>query len=162
MSKWEGNIRRKEEIAITSEAKKLSQILGKEEAYCQVVLEETIETVRLAKGVIICRNRQGFVLANAGVDASNAGGEGQIIPIPDNPEGSARRIREEVGERSGIKIAVILSDTFGRPFRKGQTDLAIAVAGMKPMLDYNGVGDRQGREMKDVYKRQALYPWGLL
>lgn len=148
VSKWEGNVRKEAEIQVTPEALHLSELIGKPAAYCQVVLEETAETVRLAKGVMVSRTHHGFVLANAGVDASNTGEAGDIIPMPKAPEESAQQIREEIRRRSGAEVAVVISDTFGRPFRKGQIDLAIGVAGMEPMLDYAGSADRRGKVLK--------------
>ena len=148
VSKWEGNVRNAADIKVSPQAAELSGILGKTAAYCQVVLDETVKTVRLVRGLMISRNKQGFVLANAGVDASNTQKEGDLIPLPADSDASARRIRDDVRLRHGIGIAVIVSDTFGRTWRKGQTDMAVGVAGIAPLLDYSGRLDSRGRKMK--------------
>ena len=112
-----------------------------------MVLRESADIVRMAPGVVISRTRHGFVLANAGVDASNAGGEGRLVALPKDPDGSARRLRQDFLDRTGKNVAVIISDTFGRTWRVGQTDLAVGVAGLSPLRDYRGEKDADGRAM---------------
>ena len=89
-------------------------------------------------GVIICETRHGFVCANAGVDASNVPGNDRLLLLPADPDESARRIRKRIMTASGADIAVVISDTFGRPWRTGYTEVAIGVAGMLPIIDYVG------------------------
>ena len=101
----------------------------------------------MAPGVVISRTRHGFVLANAGVDASNSGGPGRLVALPADPDASARRLRAALAASTGKQVAVILSDTFGRAWRVGQTDLAIGVAGLSPLRDYRGETDAGGRPL---------------
>ncbi len=107
----------------------------------QVVLDEAAEVVRADGGRLICRTRHGFVCANAGVDRSNAGGEDRAILLPLDPDASARALRAALG------CAVVISDSFGRPWRIGQMEIAIGCAGLEPLADYRGELDRDGREM---------------
>jgi coenzyme F420-0:L-glutamate ligase/coenzyme F420-1:gamma-L-glutamate ligase len=115
-----------------------------------VVLRESKRIVRMDHGVIICETRHGLVCANAGVDASNVPG-GRLMLLPDDPDASAERIRQGLRRETGIDVPVIISDTFGRPWRTGYTEVAIGVAGMLPILDYVGQLDTQGRELRATW-----------
>jgi coenzyme F420-0:L-glutamate ligase/coenzyme F420-1:gamma-L-glutamate ligase len=97
--------------------------------------------------VLICRTRHGFVCANAGVDASNAPDEGTLVLLPRDPDASARRIRARLRELSSAAPAVLVSDSFGRPWRHGQLDVAIGLAGMQPLEDWRGRRDAAGHEL---------------
>ena len=101
---------------------------------------------RTQNGMVIAETRHGFVCANAGVDASNVDGD-HIALLPVDPDASARRIRSRIKHLTGVEVAVIVSDTFGRAWRLGQTDVAIGVAGIEPFVDYRGQFDAHGREM---------------
>ena len=101
---------------------------------------------RTASGMVIAETKHGFVCANAGVDASNVDGD-HIVLLPVDPDASARRIRARIKHLTGVDVAVVISDTFGRAWRLGQTDVAIGVAGIEPFVDYRGQFDAQGREM---------------
>lgn len=101
---------------------------------------------RTPSGMVISETRHGFVCANAGVDASNVDGD-HVALLPVDPDASARRIRARVKHLTGVDVAVVISDTFGRAWRLGQTDVAIGVAGIEPFLDYRGQFDAHGREM---------------
>ncbi len=114
---------------------------GKDPRAVQVVLDEAAEVVRADGGRLICRTRHGFVCANAGVDRSNAGGPDRAILLPLDPDASARALRAALG------CAVVISDSFGRPWRIGQAEVAIGCAGLAPLADYRGQADRDGREM---------------
>lgn len=122
----------------------------KDPRHVEVVLRESRRIVRMDHGVIICETRHGFVCANAGVDASNVPG-GRLMLLPLDPDASARRIRGRLGELTGADVAVIVSDTFGRPWRTGYTEVAIGVAGMLPILDYVGRLDTEGRELRATW-----------
>jgi coenzyme F420-0:L-glutamate ligase / coenzyme F420-1:gamma-L-glutamate ligase len=116
----------------------------------QVVLDESAEVLRAERGVLICRTRHGFVCANAGVDASNAsqhGGADALVLLPRDPDASARRIRARLRELSGARVAVLISDSFGRAWRHGQLDVAIGLAGMQPLDDWRGRTDASGLEL---------------
>jgi coenzyme F420-0:L-glutamate ligase/coenzyme F420-1:gamma-L-glutamate ligase len=117
---------------------------NKDPRQVEVVLRETRRVVRMARGVLIAETRHGFVCANAGVDASNVPGDGVVCLLPVDPDGSARRIRDEIARRASVDVAVIVSDTFGRPWRNGLVNVAIGVAGMDPFADYRGEVDPSG------------------
>jgi coenzyme F420-0:L-glutamate ligase/coenzyme F420-1:gamma-L-glutamate ligase len=124
-------------------AQELAVRTGKDPRLLEVILRETRRIVRQERGVIICETKHGFVCANAGVDTSNVGG-GVVSLLPEDPDRSAERIRAAVQEKAGISIAVIISDTFGRPWREGHTNVAIGLAGMSAMKDYVGQTDPHG------------------
>jgi coenzyme F420-0:L-glutamate ligase / coenzyme F420-1:gamma-L-glutamate ligase len=110
----------------------------------QVILREA-RTVRRRRGdLIIAETEHGFVCASAGVDRSNAPGENVVVLLPRDPDASAARIRDALQERFGVAPAVVVSDSFGRAWRQGTTDVAIGVAGMRPLLDLRGTKDRRG------------------
>ena len=96
------------------------------------------------RGVIIAETKHGFYCANAGIDASNIPGDSTIALLPDDSDASAQGIREAVKKRLGVNVAIIVSDTFGRPWRNGAANIAIGVAGMDPLLDYVGAEDAYG------------------
>jgi coenzyme F420-0:L-glutamate ligase/coenzyme F420-1:gamma-L-glutamate ligase len=120
----------------------------------QVVLDESLELLRAERGVLISRTRHGFVCANAGVDASNAGEDGAaetLILLPRDPDASARRIRARLRELSGARVGVLISDSFGRAWRHGQLDVAIGLAGMQPLDDWRGRTDASGLELRATW-----------
>jgi coenzyme F420-0:L-glutamate ligase/coenzyme F420-1:gamma-L-glutamate ligase len=114
----------------------------------EVILQETARIVRSRGGLVIAQTRHGFVCASAGVDHSNAGEAGSVILLPLDPDESARRIRSAVRSHAGVDVAVIVTDSFGRPFRQGTTDVAIGVAGMAPLRDLRGTRDRAGMSLR--------------
>ncbi|MFI5272505.1 MAG: coenzyme F420-0:L-glutamate ligase [Ktedonobacterales bacterium] len=120
---------------------------NKDPRYVEVVLRESVRIVRMDRGLIISQTRHGLVCANAGVDASNVAGELACV-LPQDPDASAAALRAALLARTGTEIAVIISDSFGRPWRNGITNVAIGVAGMAPMADYRGVADDFGRVMQ--------------
>lgn len=131
-------------------ALELSKTGDKDPRHVEVVLRETKRFVRMDRGVMICETRHGLVCANAGVDASNVP-EGKLMLLPLDPDASAQRIRASLKQRTGADVAIIVSDTFGRPWRAGYTEVAIGVAGMLPILDYVGQVDTQGRELRATW-----------
>ena len=111
------------------------------------IASESVRILRRTEGgMVISETRHGFVCANAGVDASNVDGD-NIVLLPVDPDASARRLRARIKHLTGRDVAIIVSDTFGRAWRLGQTDVAIGVAGIEPFVDYRGRFDPQGREM---------------
>ncbi len=120
---------------------------GKDPRVVELVLSESGRIVRMRDGVLIVETRGGIVCANAGIDESNVAG-GHATLLPEDPDASARGIRRGVLERTGMDAAVIVSDTFGRAFRSGQTNCAIGVSGMEPVLDYSGTRDAFGRILR--------------
>ncbi len=123
----------------------------------EVVLREARRVVRMANGVLITETTHGFVCANGGVDASNVGPDsGSVVTLlPVDPDGSARRIREAVRARTGIDLPVVISDSFGRPWRWGIVDVAIGVSGLAPLDDLRGTPDADGRVMRSTVRAVA-------
>jgi coenzyme F420-0:L-glutamate ligase / coenzyme F420-1:gamma-L-glutamate ligase len=113
----------------------------------ELVISESARVLRRSESLIISETRHGFVCANAGIDASNVEGE-QVVLLPLDPDRSARSIRKRLALLTGSEAGVIVSDTFGRAWRLGQTNIAIGVAGMEPFIDYRRTTDTQGREMQ--------------
>jgi coenzyme F420-0:L-glutamate ligase/coenzyme F420-1:gamma-L-glutamate ligase len=118
------------------------------ERHVAAVLAEAAAVRRRRGDFVIAQTRHGFVCASAGVDRSNAPGEGWIVLLPIDPDASARRVRSRLAERFGVAPAVIVTDSFGRPWRQGTTDVAIGVAGLVPLLDLRGRADGRGRELQ--------------
>jgi coenzyme F420-0:L-glutamate ligase / coenzyme F420-1:gamma-L-glutamate ligase len=125
--------------------------LCKDARALQVVLDESAEILRAERGVLICRTRHGFVCANAGVDASNAPSAEELVLLPRDPDASARRIRARLRELTGVKPAVLVTDSFGRAWRHGQLDVAIGLAGLAPLEDWRGRTDATGLELKATW-----------
>jgi len=121
---------------------------GKDPRVIEVILGETTRIVRMAHGVMICETHHGFICANAGVDASNVEKNGTLCLLPVDPDGSARGIRDAVRKALGVEVAVIVSDTFARPWREGHVNFAIGLAGIKPVIDYAGQVDPAGYELR--------------
>ena len=117
-----------------------------EQAYRELVLKQATEVVRRRGDLVIARTRHGFICANAGVDRSNAA-PGTAVLLPHDPDSSAHGIRMAIRAATGVDLAVIVSDTFGRPWRRGLTDVAIGISGMLPILDLRGTFDAAGREL---------------
>jgi coenzyme F420-0:L-glutamate ligase/coenzyme F420-1:gamma-L-glutamate ligase len=148
VSKAEGRVRRLPEVEPGERARKLASQQEKDPRAVQVVLDETVSLLRAERGVLICETRHGFVCANAGVDASNAAAADELVLLPLDPDDSARRLRAGIGEVRGVRPAVIISDSFGRAWRIGQTDVAIGAAGLQPVEDWAGRRDSVGRELR--------------
>jgi len=147
ISKAEGRLVRLEEVVPSPFALAYAARYDKDARQVEVVLRESARIVRMDHGVLISETRHGVVCANAGVDASNAA-EGRVALLPLDPDASAQRVREVLGQRLGRWPAVIISDTFGRPWREGIVNVAIGVAGMSPLRDYTGQYDPQGYELR--------------
>jgi coenzyme F420-0:L-glutamate ligase/coenzyme F420-1:gamma-L-glutamate ligase len=113
----------------------------------EVILGESARVVRSRPPLVIAETRHGFVCASAGVDASNAPEPGTVVLLPEDPDASAARLRERLRELTGAEVGVIVSDSFGRAWRQGTTDVAIGLAGIRPLLDLHGVRDRAGYEL---------------
>jgi coenzyme F420-0:L-glutamate ligase/coenzyme F420-1:gamma-L-glutamate ligase len=147
VSKAEGRVVALADIEPGERAQTLAAEHGKDARVLEVILGESTEIVRARPGVLICRTRHGFVCANAGVDASNAGAAGELVLLPLDPDASARALRRRLRELSGVAPAVVVTDSFGRPWRVGQCDVAIGVAGLAPVEDWRGRCDGAGREL---------------
>ncbi len=148
VSKAEGRVVDLATVEPSDFARRLAQQWEKDARHVEVVLRESARMVRMDRGVIICETRHGFICANAGVDASNVGRTGAVTLLPLDPDASAAALRNAVSAATGKAVAVIVSDTFGRPWREGLTNVAIGVAGMDPFLDYAGKLDGDGYELR--------------
>jgi coenzyme F420-0:L-glutamate ligase/coenzyme F420-1:gamma-L-glutamate ligase len=146
VSKAEGRIVRLDTIQPSPRAAAWAQAWQKDARVIELVLAESARIVRMERGVIVSETRHGFVCANAGVDASNAG-EDMAILLPADPDASARALAAGLSERFGVAVAVVVSDTFGRPWREGLVNVALGVAGMGPLIDYRGARDSAGKPM---------------
>jgi coenzyme F420-0:L-glutamate ligase/coenzyme F420-1:gamma-L-glutamate ligase len=146
VSKAEGRTARLGEVEPGRRARELAARLDKDPALVELILGETARVVRDER-VLIVETRSGLVCANAGIDSSNAGGEGVVILLPEDPDASARRLRAEIEGASGARVAVVVTDSFGRPWRVGQAEVAIGCAGIDPLDDWRGRADRDGREL---------------
>ena len=142
VSKAEGRVVRLADVDPSPRAIELAEAHGKDPRTVEVILAEATELVRADAGRLICRTRHGFVCANAGVDASNAGAPDTLVLLPLDPDASARALRERLG------CAIVISDSFGRAWRRGQSEVAIGCAGLAPLHDYRGEPDAEGREMR--------------
>jgi coenzyme F420-0:L-glutamate ligase/coenzyme F420-1:gamma-L-glutamate ligase len=144
VSKAEGRLVDLRQVEPSPSAQEMADRTGRDPRLLEVILGESRRIVRQERGVIICETKHGFVCANAGVDTSNVGG-GVVSLLPQNPDQSAERIRAAIqGRKAGTSIAVIISDTFGRPWREGHTNVAIGLAGMSAIKDYVGQRDPHG------------------
>lgn len=148
VSKSEGRLRALDEIEPGEQARALAAEHDKDARLVQAVLDETAELLRAERGVLICRTHHGFVCANAGVDQSNAPSAGELVLLPKDPDGSARRLRSGIAEARGVRPAVVVSDSFGRPWRLGEVDVAIGAAGLVALDDWTGRRDATGRELR--------------
>jgi coenzyme F420-0:L-glutamate ligase/coenzyme F420-1:gamma-L-glutamate ligase len=147
ISKTEGRVVALGDVVAGARAIELAAGYDKDPRAVQVVLGESAEILRAAHGVLICRTHHGFVCANAGVDASNAEREDELILLPVDPDASARALRAALPGRP----AVVVTDSFGRAWRHGQVDVAIGVAGLAPLEDWRGRTDAAGREMRATW-----------
>jgi coenzyme F420-0:L-glutamate ligase/coenzyme F420-1:gamma-L-glutamate ligase len=141
VSKAEGNVVNLDEVSPSERANEIALKVGKEPALVEVILRETKEIVRMGHNSLITETENGVVCANAGVDKSNVKGERNVALLPKNADASARKIRQEIKRLTGCDVAVIISDTHGRPLRIGEINVAIGVAGIKPIRDRRGEKD---------------------
>ncbi|HSI81638.1 MAG TPA: coenzyme F420-0:L-glutamate ligase [Solirubrobacterales bacterium] len=147
VSKAEGRTRRLAGVEPRERAASLAAELEKDPRLVELILAETKRIVRAERGVLIVETVQGWVCANAGIDASNVPGDDTVVLLPEDADASARRMRAELEAAASSRPAVIVADSFGRPWRLGQTDVAIGCAGIEPLDDWRGREDREGREL---------------
>ena len=145
VSKAEGRVVRLDEVEPSAEARELAA--GGDPRRLEVILRESARIVRTRPPLVIAETRHGFVCASAGVDSSNAPEAGTVVLLPEDPDASAARLRERLRELAGVEIGVIVSDSFGRAWRQGTTDVAIGLAGIRPLLDLTGELDSAGYEL---------------
>ncbi|MBI3014803.1 MAG: coenzyme F420-0:L-glutamate ligase [Candidatus Tectomicrobia bacterium] len=147
VSKAEGRIVELSEVTPSPFAHTVAKQTGKDPRLVEVVLRECRRIVRMDRGVLVVETHHGFICANGGVDASNVG-PGRVALLPKEPDASAAQIRRGLQELAGVQPAVIISDSFGRPWREGTVDVALGIAGLEPLIDYRGKEDTFGYEMK--------------
>jgi coenzyme F420-0:L-glutamate ligase/coenzyme F420-1:gamma-L-glutamate ligase len=145
VSKAEGRIVRLDEVEPSGRARELAG--GEDPRRIEVILRESSRIVRTRPPLVIAETRHGFVCASAGVDSSNAPAAGTVVLLPVDPDASAEGIRARLRELTGRDVAVLVTDSFGRPWRQGTTDVAIGAAGLRVLLDLRGVRDRVGYEL---------------
>jgi len=149
VSKSEGALVRLDDVEPSARAVEWAAAHGKDARVVEVVLRESARIVRMERGILIAETRHGFVCANAGVDASNVE-PGFVTLLPREPDASAARIRAGLAAAFDRDVAVIVSDTFGRPWREGVVNVALGVAGLRPLADYRGCRDAYGRELSST------------
>ncbi|HEU5198213.1 MAG TPA: coenzyme F420-0:L-glutamate ligase [Ktedonobacterales bacterium] len=147
VSKAEGQMVDPATIEPSAFAQEIAQTARKDAHHQEVVLRQSRRIVRMDRGVLITETKHGLICANAGVDESNVGGGHLLTLLPEDPDASAAGLRSAFAERTGADVAVIISDTWGRPWRTGQVNFAIGVAGMNPLQDYIGKHDPYGYEL---------------
>ena len=149
ISKAEGKVADLSNIVPSEESKKISLNTGKDPRLVELIISQSNEIVKIERDIIITETKHGFVCANAGIDASNVGKlSNHVVLLPDNPDESARRIRNDIKSRTKVNVSIVISDTFGRPFRKGQVNVAIGIAGIDPLVSYIGKTDMYGKILK--------------
>lgn len=151
ISKAEGQIRRLGEVEPGERAQALALALAKDGRLVQAVLDESQEVLRAARGTLVCVTRHGFVCANAGVDQSNVPEPDAVVLLPRDPDRSARALRQRLRELTGTSPAVVISDSFGRAWRHGQSEVTIGCAGIEPLEDWRGRHDATGRELRATW-----------
>ncbi len=147
VSKAEGMFVALADVTPSPLAQRIAGVERRDPRHVQVVLDEATDVLRHGRGAIVCETRHGFVCANAGVDASNVPGDDRVLLLPRDPDGSARRLRGQLRDRFGVRLGVVVADSFGRAWRVGQADVAIGCAGLTPIDDERGGVDREGREL---------------
>jgi coenzyme F420-0:L-glutamate ligase/coenzyme F420-1:gamma-L-glutamate ligase len=147
VSKAEGRIVRLDSVEPSPRAQEWASAYDKDARVVEVVLRESKRIVRMERGVLISETEHGFVCANAGVDTSNVA-QGIVTLLPKDPDASARQVQLELEAAFGVRLAVIVSDTFGRPWREGLVNVALGVSGIAPLIDYRGQKDSHGNALK--------------
>ncbi len=147
VSKAEGRVRELDAVEPSARASELAAELGKNPRLVELILQESREVLRADHGVLIVETNGGLICANAGIDASNVPGDGRVALLPVDSDASARRIRAEIRASCGTQPAVVIVDSFGRPWRLGQTEVAIGCAGLTTIDDWRGATDRDGKRL---------------
>ena len=148
VSKSEGRIVHLADVVPGKRAREMAAEAGKDARQIEVVLGECAKIVRWERGILICETHHGFVCANAGVDRSNAGAPDTVVLLPVDPDASATRLREAFRAATGATVSVVVTDTFGRAWREGHTNVAIGIAGLPALKRYVGQRDPEGYELR--------------
>lgn len=147
-SKAEGKVVKLRDIVSSRRAQRLAKIVGKDSRFVELVLRETKRVLKASREIVLVEDVRGLICINAGIDKSNVKGRGEFALLPKNPDESAEKCRVEIKKLTGKNVAVIMCDTYSRPFRRGQVNFAIGVAGIKPFRDYRGKKDLFGQILK--------------
>jgi coenzyme F420-0:L-glutamate ligase / coenzyme F420-1:gamma-L-glutamate ligase len=150
VSKAEGQLIDLRTVEPRPEAVEFAARWDRDARQVEVVLRESLDVLRMERGVVVSRTRHGFVCANAGVDASNTGDANVVTLLPEDPDASAARLRQRLGELLGVQPVVLISDSFGRPWRFGIVDVCLGIAGAAPLDDQRGRADADGRIMRST------------
>jgi coenzyme F420-0:L-glutamate ligase / coenzyme F420-1:gamma-L-glutamate ligase len=148
VSKAEGRVVQLDRVRPSPRATEIGQRIGFDPRHVEVILSEAVRVVREAPRVLITETRHGFICANSGVDRSNTGGKEIVVLLPEHPDESAHQLRAAFRALSGVSVGVVISDSFGRPWREGQVNVAIGAAGVVALRDYRGRQDPDGYELQ--------------
>jgi len=147
-SKSEKKVVRLKDVVPSKKAEEIAKITGKSPKFVELVLRETKKTVKVSREILLVEDKRGLICINAGIDKSNVEGRGNFALLPENPDKSAEKCRMDIKKLTGKNVAVIICDTYSRPFRRGQVNFAIGVAGINPFKDYRGKEDLFGQVLK--------------
>ena len=147
-SKAENRIVRLREVVPSKKAEEIAKITGKSPKFAELVLRETKKIMKASREILLVEDKRGLICINAGIDKSNVEGRGNFALLPENPDRSAQKCRLEIKKLTGKNVAVVICDTYSRPFRRGQVNFAIGVAGIKLFKDYRGKEDLFGQILK--------------
>jgi coenzyme F420-0:L-glutamate ligase/coenzyme F420-1:gamma-L-glutamate ligase len=147
-SKAEGRVIGLEKVVPSAEAKKLAKVTGKGSKFVELVLRETKRVMKATREILLVKDKRGLVCINAGIDKSNIKGSENFALLPEDPDCSANDCRSRLESMTGMKLAVVICDTYSRPFRRGQVNFAIGVSGLSLFRDYRGKKDLSGHVLK--------------
>jgi coenzyme F420-0:L-glutamate ligase/coenzyme F420-1:gamma-L-glutamate ligase len=147
-SKAERRVVRLRDVVPSEKAVKTAEVAGKNPKFVELILKETKRVLKTSRELLLVEDNRGIVCINAGIDKSNIKGRDSYALLPENPDESARRCRSEIKELTGKNVAVVICDTYSRPFRRGQVNFAIGMAGINPFRDYRGKQDLFGQTLK--------------
>ena len=147
VSKAEGRLVRLEDVQPSPFAVTLARARSGDPRFIELILRESRRILRMDERVIVAETHHGFICANAGIDRSNVAGDGFVSLLPEDPDGSARRLRDDLERDLGVRLGVVICDTFGRPWREGLTNVAIGLAGIKPVSDFRNRADDFGKPL---------------
>ena len=148
ISKAEKKVIELREIVPSEKAKEIAKKIGKSPEFVELVLKESKRVLKVSRDILLVEDKRGLICINAGIDKSNVKGKGNFALLPENPDESAAKSRSEIQRLTGKNVAVIICDTYSRPFRRGQVNFAIGIAGINPFKDYRGKKDLFGQILK--------------
>lgn len=152
LSKAENRVLRLKDVVPSKKAEDIAKVTGKSPKFVELVLKETRNIIKASRETLLVEDKRGLICINAGIDKSNVKDRGKFALLPENPDDSAKKCRMEIKKLTGKNVAVVICDTYSRPFRRGQVNFAIGMSGIKPFKDYRGKKDlfRQTLKVKNV------------